>query len=252
MVVERKNLNLEKVKRLRFERNTIRQAFCELRFPTLPEIANDAPRAFVMQIRHDFPHYEQGMNLKIGITDKGMEQIPQATHRFLSIDRSWTTWLRTSSFGLETRDYVDFEDFLSRLSKILQAAQPCLDTGFFTRVGLRYINVLPAKVGDIVGWINDRLLGPLGDGPMVAAEHCWCEVRGTTELGSYTFQYGMVGIEGEGPRYVLDADFAAESVEWTDTVECLRRLNELNYHLYSWAIGPRTKNYLGSGTEKGD
>jgi uncharacterized protein (TIGR04255 family) len=249
MATPGKNLSLEKVKRLRFERNTIRQAFCELRFPTLPEIANDPPRVFVKHIRHAFPHQEQGVGLKIGITDKGIEQIPQATHRFLSIDRSWTTWLRTSSFGVETKAYVHFEDFLSRLSKVLDAAQPCLDTDFFTRVGLRYINVLPAQMGDLEGWVNDRLLGPLGTGPMASAEHCWCEVRGTTELGSYTFRYGLVGIEEEGQRYVLDADFAAESVEWTDTIEYLHHFNELNYYLYWWAIGPRTKEYLGNTIE---
>jgi uncharacterized protein (TIGR04255 family) len=145
------------------------------------------------------------LSVKIGITDKGMEQVPQATHRFLSVDRPWKTWLRTSSFGVETTAYVDFEDFLARIGKVLDAAERCLDTDFFTRVGLRYINVLPAEIGDIEGWVNDGLVGPLADGPMHAAHHCWCEVRGTTEFGTYTFRYGIVGVEGEGQRYVMES-----------------------------------------------
>jgi uncharacterized protein (TIGR04255 family) len=251
MVASGENLRLEKVERFRFERNTIHQAFCELRFPTLPEIDKDPPREFVKRIRHAFPHFQQGVGLKIGITDKGMEQVPQATHSFLSTDRNWTSWIRTSSLGLETRAYVDFEDFLSRVSVVLDAALPCLDTDFFTRVGLRYINVLPAEIGDLEGWINENLYGPLSPGPMAGAQHCFCDIRGTTDQGSYTFRYGLVSIEGEGRRYILDADFAEESVEWSSAIDCLKRLNETNYNLYSWAIGPRTVEYLGKAVKKG-
>jgi len=244
------HLELEKVPRRRFERNTIVQAFCELRFPTLPEIANDAPRDFVKLIRHAFPHYEHKLDVKLGVTDRGMEQIPQATHRFFSPSKLWTAWLRTSAVGIETRAYVDFESFVAQVGTVMAAAQPCLDTDFFTRVGLRYINVLPAAIGDLEGWVRDELVGPMKPGPMSDAGHYWCEVRGTTEIGTYTFRYGCVGVEGQGQRYVLDADFAAESVEWADAPGCIRRLNELNYYLYSWAIGPRTREFLGRATDK--
>jgi len=245
-----KLLSLEKVPRVRFERNTIRQAFCELRFPTLPDLTNEAPRSFVMSIRRTFPQYEHGVGLKIGVTDKGMEQISQATHRFFSTDRARTTWLRASSFGVETRAYVDFEEFLSLVTQVMSGAQPCLDTDFFTRVGLRYINVLPAEHGDIDGWVNDVLLGPMKAGPMSGAERWSSEIRGSTDKGTYTFRYGLLGIEGEGQRYVLDADFAAESVEWSQALSYLRHFNELNYYLYSWSIGPRTREYLGRVIEK--
>jgi uncharacterized protein (TIGR04255 family) len=213
-------------------------------------LANDAPRTFVMAIRRAFPHYERRMDLKLGITDKGMEQLPQATHRFLSPDRAWVTWLRTSSFGVETRAYIDFEDFLSRVTHVIDGAQPCLDTDFFTRLGLRYINVLPAKLGDIDGWINEALLGPMKTGPMSGADRWSSEVSGSTDIGIYSFRYGLFGIEGEGQRYVLDADFAAESVEWDNALSLLRHFNELNYYLYSWSIGPRTREYLGPFIEK--
>jgi uncharacterized protein (TIGR04255 family) len=254
METDFKPLALDEVSRVRFERNTIRQAFRELRFPTLPDLANDAPRAFVMAIRRAFPHYERRMDLKMGITDKGMEQIPQATHRFVSNDRAWVTWLRTSSFGVETRAYTDFTDFLSRVAQVIDGAQPCLDTDFFTRLGLRYINVLPAEIGDIDGWVNDTLLGPMKFGPMTGANRWSSEVSGLTDTGTYSFRYGLLSVEGEGQRYVLDADFAAESVEWGDALSYLRHFNELNFYLYSWSIdfylyswsiGPRTRAYLG-------
>ncbi len=244
-------LSLEKVERNRFERNTIHQAFCELRFPTLPDLANVVPRPLLKQISRDFPHHEENVGLKIGITDRDMEQVQHPAHMFFSVDRTWKTWIRTSSLGVETTAYVDFEDFLLRVRKILDSAQPSLDTDFFTRVGLRYINVLPAEIDDIGEWVNNSLVGPLANGPLNGAQRCWSEVRGATELGTYTFRYGLVGVEGTGQRYVMDADFAVESVEWANTLSYLRRLNELNYYLYSWAIGPRTRQYLGTATKKG-
>jgi len=159
-------LRLDPVKHERFRRNTIHQAFCELRFPSLPDIENDPPRDLVKRVRPTFPHHEHVVGANIGITDKGLEQVPQGTHRFLSRDRRWNAWLRKSSIGLETSSYTDFDGFISQVRSLLEAAQPSLDTDFFTRIGLRYVNLLPATPGDVQGWVNNQIVGPLRERPL--------------------------------------------------------------------------------------
>jgi uncharacterized protein (TIGR04255 family) len=160
MIKNIRTLSLPQAERVRFERNTIRQVFCELRFPTLPDLENDLPRDFLKSIGKEYPVYEHGMGLKIGITDKGMEQIPQGTHRLHSRKRDRTAWVRSSSFGVETRDYLDFETFHTQIITVMDGLTPHLDTDFFTRVGLRYLNVFPTDPNDITDWVNEALLGP--------------------------------------------------------------------------------------------
>lgn len=239
-------LELPRASRTKFVRNTIKQAFCELRFPTLPDLDKEPPKQFVMAIRRLFPHYERGVGLTIGVTDRGVEQVPEASHQFLSQNRLWTAWLRNSSLGVETRGYADFHSFSGRVEQVLNAAKPCLDTDFFTRVGLRYVNVLPAARGDIRGWVNDALLGPLGLDMFQGSIRHLSETRGRTSEGDYSFRFGLVQVEGElEPKYVLDADFSAEAVEWGKTLALIERLNRLNFDMYAWAIGDRTREFLG-------
>jgi uncharacterized protein (TIGR04255 family) len=245
-----KVLNLPQAERVRFERNTIRQVFCELRFPTLPDLEKSLPRNFLKKIGKEYPGYEHGMGLKIGITDKGMEQIPQGTHRLHTRKRDRTIWVRTSSFGVETREYLDFETFHKQITTVMEGLTPCLDTDFFTRVGLRYLNIIPTDPGDINGWVNEVLLGPLATDVLGEVVQHWCETRGQTALGGYTLRHGVSGIEGEGRRYILDTDFFSEGVEVDDVSTHLLTFNDLNFALFNWAIGDKCREWLGSGTPK--
>lgn len=250
MIKNIRTLSLPQAERVRFERNTIRQVFCELRFPTLPDLENDLPRDFLKSIGKEYPVYEHGMGLKIGITDKGMEQIPQGTHRLHSRKRDRTAWVRSSSFGVETRDYLDFETFHTQIITVMDGLTPHLDTDFFTRVGLRYLNVFPTDPNDITDWVNEALLGPFATDVLGAVVQYWCETRGQTELGGYTLRHGVAGIEGEGQRYILDTDFYSEGVESGDVATHLSTFNEMNFALYNWAIGEKCRKWLGKGTPK--
>jgi uncharacterized protein (TIGR04255 family) len=235
--------------RVRFERNTIRQTICQLRFPTLPEFETEAPTEFVHAIRKAFPSYVRGVNLQVGVSDGAIEQTPHVTHTFQSQPPGWSVALKTDYVALDTREYQDFEDFGARLSSVVNSLVPHLDTNYFTRVGLRYINVLPVAGNDIDGWVNPKLLGPLQEGVLGMVSH-WTEAGGPTPHGSYSFRYGTAKTEGERERYVLDMDFYKEAVKVAEVDPLLAEFNRMNYDLYRWSIGEKTVAHLGPATPK--
>ncbi len=249
MADETKVLSVPASPRVRFERNTIRQTICELRFPTLPELETEAPKEFVHAIRKAFPNYSPGVNVQIGVNNGAIEQVPRVTHTFQSQPPNWTVALKTDSVALDTREYQDFEDFIARLGSVLTSLVPLLDTNYFTRVGLRYINVLPVPLDDVDGWVNPKLLGPLPDGVLGRVSH-WTEARGPTPHGLYSFRYGTAKTDEEGERYVLDMDFYKEAVKVAELDPLLAEFNRMNYDLYRWSIGEKTVAHLGRPTPK--
>ncbi|MGA0525557.1 TIGR04255 family protein, partial [Escherichia coli] len=62
---------------------------------------------------------------------------------------------------LETARYGSFDEFEEQLQLVIAAAAATIDSDFFTRVGLRYVNVLPCQASSIDGWLNDQLAQPL-------------------------------------------------------------------------------------------
>lgn len=224
--------------------------YCEFRFPTLPNIENDAPRSFVKGIGRAFPIQDTGVNVRIGVSEEGsVSRIARGVHQFRTKDRCTTAWIRSSALGLESSRYTDFEDYLKKVSLVLESAKPVLDTDFFTRVGVRYINVFPADVSDLQGWVRDSLLGPIIESEFGALQSYWCTLQGDTEHGGYSLRYGLAKVGGL-KKFTVDVDFFTECVDWDDNVPILHRFHDLNFRFYSWIIGKKALDYLGSPTQK--
>lgn len=130
----------------------------------------------------------------------------------------------------------------------MAAAQPTVDSDFFTRLGLRYINALPVDQKGISGWINPMLIAPLVAGQYGDVEHYETTVRGHCDGGKFVFRHGL--LIPDGNRYGLDADFYAEDVEWNAVEHRLRTFNENNFRLFTWAIDEKAREYLGPLREK--
>jgi uncharacterized protein (TIGR04255 family) len=229
-----------------FAKNFIRLAVCELRFPTLFELEADRPPlGFSKSIRKDYPSHEllKNVNLSPG-------GVAHATaHAFRSRKGRWRVTLRASALSLETSNYDAFSEFADRLRFVVEAAEQTIDSDFFTRVGLRYINALPLNVAEIGELLNQALVAPLADGTFGDVAEHWQRVRGTTAIGGYTFQHGVALEPQAGSReYVLDFDFYREDVSLKDTVEVVGQLHRMEFAMFDWALGPKAKEFLGPST----
>ncbi len=229
-----------------FARNFIKQAVCEFRFPTLFELEGQRPPAsFANALRKFYPIYEvaNAVNLSAGGVARSN------AHVFKEKRARWTVTLRAAAITLETSHYDAFSEFEERLTFILSAAEKVIDSEFFTRVGLRYINSVPCAIDDIGDWVNPNLVGLLQSGVYGDVDEYSHRVVGNTATGGYLFQHGLgIDSQTQNTEYVLDFDFFGEDVPLSETIGVVRSLHAEEFAMFSWALGPRSKEYLGPST----
>lgn len=159
-------------------------AVCELRFPTLLELENQKPVGFQRALRKQYPLYEPKLDVSLEL---GGTATTAHNHVMRSKDRRWAVSLRPAAIGLETTHYTNFEELEKRLRDIMQVAPALIDSDFYTRVGLRYVNALPISQQGLDGWVNPSLVAPLVDGVLKSAEasRSWKEeMSSATDTGT--------------------------------------------------------------------
>jgi uncharacterized protein (TIGR04255 family) len=241
-----KPLNVPPAGAAHFSKNFIRLAVCELRFPTLFELeAERPPLGFAKAVRKEYPLYNPLKNVNLN-------PLAQSNvHSFRSKKGRWTVTLRAAALSLETSNYDTFSEFEERLGFVLKAAEGTIDSDFFTRVGLRYINAMPFAPSEVKQWVNPALVSPLGEGTFGDVEEHWQRVRGPTTVGGYFFQHGLDTNPQAGRReYVLDFDFYREDVTIPETLSIVRQLHDQEYAMFAWSLGDKAKEHLGPSTLK--
>src|SRR2546422_10127308 len=89
-------LNLPDIQEVEFERNFIKTAVCELRFPTLLEFETKRPVQLQKELRKDYPYYEPAQAVSVG--PAGVDR--EARYLFRSRQQDWTDALRGSARAL--------------------------------------------------------------------------------------------------------------------------------------------------------
>ena len=221
------------------KRNFLQQVVCELKFPTLFELDSAKPPvSFAQALRKDYPNYQHATDFVLGGEKTNV-------HLFRSLDNGWTVSIRTSSIVIEAMRYTSFERFEERLVKILRAASQVIDSEFFTRVGLRYINALPWNKEEIHQWIRPELSGVVSLPELGQLRECFQRLSGPTDTGGFLLQHGLgVNTSTHKNEYILDFDFFQENVEVKDTAELVRAMHKQEFDLFWWALGPKAQEAL--------
>jgi uncharacterized protein (TIGR04255 family) len=241
-----RTLDVPKAGQAHYERNLIATVVCELRFPTLFELDSDRPPAALAKaLRKVFPSYERVENVNVG--PAGL--VHAKLHTFRSRKRTWSVSLGTSTVTLETSAYDSFSDFASRLRTVVDSAAEVIDSDFFTRVGLRYINHVPFGTERLDQWVNPALVAPLAEGVYGTVQEIGQRVVGSTTEGGYIFQHGVVPLNAPSDsKYYLDIDLFKEDVAISDVGAVVERLHGIEYSMFYWAIGDKARQYLGPST----
>ena len=228
--------------RKHYRRNFIQQAVCELRFPTLYDF-DDAkpPLAFANALRKEYPAYE--ISHEVQIADHIERRV---VHLFKAKKQRWSVKLRPSSVSLETTFYHSFEIFEQRLAALIDASALVIDSDFFTRIGLRYINVVPYVREKMADWVNPSLTADLAKGTFGDVAEYGQQVRGFTPEGGYFFQHGIAVGEAAKRGYSLDYDFYAEEIDVSRALRTVRSLHDQQGQLFAWSLGPAARQWLES------
>lgn len=241
-VPEITQLRLPSVELKTFPTNFLRTVVCEVRFPALISIEQRQVKSVMEAVRKRFPIYVSARAVEIGGSAADSEGEP--IHQFKSRSGTNMLSLKHSSFALETTKYVSFDAFVADLHTVVKACEKLIDSDFYTRVGLRYINLIPidaSKSARLDDWINADLVKPLQAGVYGRVDKFMQEIRGTAaRRGKYTFRHGFPEQESPTATYAVDFDFYDEGVEANDLMPLLDGFRTEAYDFFAWVVRPAT------------
>lgn len=233
-----------------FRRHFLQTVIAELRFPALIEIESKMLRRLEERLRKRYPlHSSSQMLIDSG---SGAAEL-EVAHTYRTRNGRSAATVRRSALALEVTRYTTYADFIQELEHLMGVVVPLIDTDFFTRVGLRYVNTIPIVDNVLVGWVRGDLIRPIVTRVLGPVGKYFQEVHGAAVgRGGYVLRHGIPAPETP-PNYVLDFDFfegGDAGVELAEVRPLLDRFHEQVYDFFRWAIGEKTLVAMRSGDQK--
>lgn len=249
--------------RVVYEKNPLKEVICQLAFPSILRVDSEPPVKFQEAIRAQYPIYkeEQTTNIRFNFPTEAQAQNPLLlrggnAYRFSSEDLNWTISCTRDFIALSTTQYTRWEDFKGHfqdpLSKFIKEYAP----PFFTRVGLRYVDIINRhELGlDSEPW--HELLSPYIAGelsyPEIADHVLSCAnqlIIGVGQSGAkILLNHGLVSNKGNNPAdfsYLIDCDFSTE--QKTEIADVYNRIDDFNGYsrrLFRWCIKDKVHDAL--------
>jgi uncharacterized protein (TIGR04255 family) len=256
--------------RVIYEKNPLEEVICQLRFPPVLKIEAEPPSGFQERIRADYPFYQAKPALKFpagipaelaALLATGLPAGP-AAHEFTSRDEKWTVALTREFIALTCRNYDRWENFKEHLRAPLEALQALYSPAFFTRIGLRYRDVLRRSALELDQFSFAELLQPWIAGALAAPEVSQDVEHSAEELvvrlpdhQSHVRVHHGLAPDGKSQEqcYVIDADFFSD--QQTEAPHAIERLNFLNKQsrlFFRWCIQDRLHRAMQPRPLSGD
>lgn len=261
--------------RVIYDRNPLTEVICQFKFPTILRIGSGDIANFQDMIRSEYPLYEsKEPSFEFVNVPKEMaaifDQFPfikmggVVTHKFSTKDKNRFISLSQDFLAFSDVDYRQWETFKKEVEKAEAALQNIFKPAFYSRIGLRYKDLInPADLGlgeNIKGkkWgdlLQSHILGELGD-MYVGDSISDTKTRSIIQIpeiegANVILIHGLVKQSGKPESYLIDADFALEKSEGINgAIEILDKFNRLAGRLFRWtitdtlhkAMGPQTVN----------
>ena len=246
------------VPRVIYHHSPLIQVICQLRFPPILRIDTEIPALLQEDIRGEFPNFtetsewalEQATQPTEGVVPDLFRQMLQSSgsknYAFASEDGQWQLNLTRTFISLTTTNYHRWEEFKPKFVGPLAAFTRIYSPSSFTRIGLRYINVIcKSALGlQAAEWrqlLQPYILGILHEpsvGSHVKAFESNYNVGLNDGDGTVTIITKFVQPkEGDERCYLIDSDFYTSTKTPVDnTVPKLDYFNTRASRLIRWCI----------------
>ena len=236
------------------------EVICQLRFPTILRIEAEPPIAFQDRVRgqypvltekkHDFLPIPQQMMSLLGVDFR----VGKPAFEFASEDGKWKFTLAGDFVALTTSEYERWETFKEHLALPFEGLLEIYKPAFFTRVGLRYRDVIKrSELGfKDVPWSD--LLEPPVAGALSVKEISQAVTQAAKEVtfnlpsncGQLRILHGLGTSRGNQETcYVIDADFFTENkTETKDAQDILDKYHTEARLCFQWCITPKLHDAL--------
>jgi len=219
---------------------------CQLRFPLMLGFTDELVRPFQLALQDTYPDVEVEDLQQVQFSAAGVTMTGQAQriYRFRTHAKDWVVSVGPTSLALETTAYAGFPDFIERWKQLVRIAVEALGVGHQERIGLRYVNELPAPAGasrdDLLALVRPELVGIIGAHELTErVSKTWQEMRFTQEDGACTLQHGYAQKSETEWVYVLDFDYHDErgdAIELENQMRTLAQFNHQTYKLFEWVV----------------
>lgn len=171
------------IERVKYKNNPLDNVLCQLRFPPILMIDSVVPSNFQQRIREQFPIYnekveiEQEINAQFNLSNQNeiINPISKVTttknHEFVSADGIWTINLTRTFIAISTSKYVTWEDFIGKFKNPIEALIDIYEPAFFTRIGLRYVDIISRDDLKLGGCPWNELIQPYFLGLLASEIH---------------------------------------------------------------------------------
>jgi len=252
--------------RVIYNKNPLTEVVCQLTFPAILRIDSESPSKYQEKLREEYPFFneQQGANLKLNFPKELAQAVGnslslrsgRAVYQFISLDKNWKITLTRESLAISTFAYKRWEEFKQHFEKPLSAFIEEYKPAFFSRVGLRYIDLInKSELGlQDVPWrelLKSPIAGELSDLD-IAERITNCANQLTISLddeGSIILlNHGLIGNDSnqtENFSYLIDSDFSTEQkTEVKDVIERIDYFNKQSGKLFRWCITERLHEAL--------
>jgi uncharacterized protein (TIGR04255 family) len=237
--------------------NPLEAVICQLRFESILKIEKEPPAEFQESIRQRYPKFSESRTqaaLPEGLPEpltRFLTSAAQATrlYEMRSEDDVWRVTLNQDFMALGCYEKYDrWESFRERIVDLVEFFEQQYRPSYYTRIGLRYRNVIDRSKYGLNGTPFGQLLKPF-----IAAELA-SEIAGRVPENVHKFvvnlegddlvriQHGLAqkqGTEGAEDLYLIDSDFFTKAkVGVGNAITRLDRFHTHSGNLFRWCIRP--------------
>jgi uncharacterized protein (TIGR04255 family) len=247
-----------------YDRNPLREVICQLQFPTILQVSSESPYQFQNSIRDQYPLYEDASEFppfpediaEILSTARFPKGLQQPEHRFITENETRLVLLTQEFIALSDKQYEKWEEFRDALMYAEAAFRSIYKPAFYSRIGLRYRDVIDKdelgledyKWSDL---LNQHIIGELGAQNL---EGLVFDIRTVSSIaipeidgGVVRIQHGLAGNPDDSRQiYLIDADFYTEErSQLDDAYQILDSFNQCAGRFFRWAIKDQLRDALG-------
>ncbi len=249
--------------RVIYDKNPLEEVICQLKFPPILRIESESPAAFQESIRGSYPLFSERPRERLPVPDEVAkliaENIPLAlanpSYEFASADAAWKITLTRDFLALTSTKYQKWEEFCEYLETPLNALTEIYSPSFYTRIGLRYRDVIKRSELGLGGFGWRSLLKPHITGELSLEEiaprikHVAREIVIVLEdeTSKVRIRHGLARSGKNGEEcYVVDSDFfRSQRTEAGNVNELLATFNRQAGRLFRWCITEQLHKAMG-------
>ena len=226
----------------------LREVICQVRFPLILRIANEAPITFQEAIRDRFPNLEteHAMLVELSIEKMRPAALQPPTFRFTDKSKTRIVSLSLDFFSFSVNQYTGWDAFASDLQYVADAAISVYRIPYATRIGLRYINALTNDntkssqfFPDVVDIVQPEITALLRNEAIQDPYIAISQLRVRHDDSHFSFRSGILEEEDQPQSFLLDFDLYIEgeiTIDASGLLELCDRYHALIYNAFRWAI----------------